>query len=150
MLLCIPQSALDPVLWHLKRVYPHEGCGLFLGRREGERVTVTEAWPALNLNTERAADRYIMNPADQARAEAHARQSGVEIVGCYHSHPDHPARPSPFDTDQALEVVDFVGPWIYAVIAVRGGKEAEPRAFALDVDARQFREVSIEGVVGGA
>lgn len=146
MSLHIRQSTLDQVLWHLKRVYPHEGCGLFLGRREGDRAIVEEAWPAVNLNTERAADRYIMNPPDQARAESYARGRGWEVIGCYHSHPDHPARPSQFDTDRALEVVDFVGPWVYAVIAVRGGTETEPRAFVLDVPGKMFREIPFVSV----
>src|SRR5262245_7956981 len=92
--------------------YPNETCGLLLGRRDGKRVRVLGDWPARNVCRERARDRFELDPQDSLAAEAAASQAGLSLVGVWHSHPDHPAKPSP--TDRAMAWPD----WSYLILAV--------------------------------
>jgi proteasome lid subunit RPN8/RPN11 len=99
--------------------HPHETCGLLLGRARGDRVEVAAALRANNLDTERARDRYELDPRDFLAGDQLARDSGMEIVGIWHSHPDHPAEPSETDRLAAWEG------WCYLIVAVtRGGVDA--------------------------
>src|ERR1700737_704776 len=86
--------------------YPNEGCGVLIGALADGRMEIVEATSARNMNTERARDRYDMDPRDIVVADREARQRGLDVVGFWHSHPDHPARPSQFDTDRAW--IDYV------------------------------------------
>lgn len=106
--------------------YPHEGCGLLLGRRAGAETRVVEVRAARNIRTERARDRYEIDPADYLAAETAASAAGIEVVGIWHSHPDHPARPSPTDREYA-----WAG-WSYLIAAVMAGGVTELRAWRLN------------------
>ena len=122
--------------------YPYEGCGILLGTlgpADGPDLTarVTEAVEGRNLVTDRRHDRYELDPGDIVRAEQRARGRGEEIVGFYHTHPDHPARPSQFDTDRA-----WAG-YVYVVIAVHQGQVVEATAWGLDEAARRFQEIPV-------
>ena len=88
--------------------YPHETCGVLLGRRSEGDAEIERLTEAKNLNTDRAHDRYVLDPADLLAAEEIARSSGLEVVGIWHSHPDHPARPSITDRDAAWEGWSYV------------------------------------------
>lgn len=112
--------------------YPHEVCGLLLGRVEGERRLVEVVHPARNLNLERAHDRYELDPRDQLAAEQAARASGREVLGVWHTHPDHPATPS--ETDRAAA---WSG-WSYVILSVAGGEVADLRSWRLDEATRRF------------
>ena len=122
--------------------YPHEGCGILLGTlapADGSGVTarVTEAVEGRNLVTDRRHDRYELDPGDIVRADQRARARREEIVGFYHTHPDHPARPSQFDTDRA-----WAG-YVYVVIAVHQGQVVEATAWELDEAARRFDPIPV-------
>ena len=104
---------------HAAKGYPSEVCGILLGR--GEQIS--EAQPAANLNTERAHDRYQLDPQDQLRIEKDARARGLEVLGYYHSHPDHPAQPSATDLELSWEGVH------YLIIAVAGAQVQALRAW---------------------
>jgi proteasome lid subunit RPN8/RPN11 len=99
--------------------YPAEGCGLLLGHHLGEATEVTEACLARNLDTQRACDRYELDPADHLAAHERARSLGLEVVGVWHSHPDHAARPSEIDRARAWNG------WSYLIVSVdaRGARE---------------------------
>ena len=99
--------------------YPDEGCGVLIGRFAGARAEVLEATSGGNLNTERARDRYLLDPADIVRADRDARERGLDVVGYWHSHPDHPARPSQFDTDHAW--LDYV--YVIVTTTVLGAED---------------------------
>ena len=99
--------------------YPDEGCGVLIGRFAGLRAEVLEATSGVNLNTERARDRYLLDPADIVRADRDARERGLDVVGYWHSHPDHPARPSQFDTDHAW--LDYV--YVIVTTTVLGAED---------------------------
>ena len=105
--------------------YPRETCGLILGRQNGGCAEATRIFSARNLNRERAADRYELDPQHFLAADAEARDAGLEIVGIWHSHPDHPARPSATDLESAWEG------WSYVIISVAPDGARELRAWRL-------------------
>src|SRR5437870_2802037 len=96
-MLQIPAALLALIHEHAKESYPEECCGIFIGTRQGSSRIALELRRAGNLNTERARDRYLMDSKDQLAAEKAARSKNLEVIGYYHSHPDHPARPSATD-----------------------------------------------------
>ena len=92
--------------------YPQECCGLLVGHVADGLVRVEEAMQARNANAERALDRYEIDAQDFLRADALARARQLDIVGIWHTHPDHPARPSDTDRAQAWNG------WSYLILAV--------------------------------
>jgi len=125
---------------HAEQGYPEETCGIFVGAAAppGAAPEVREFHPVANVVTERAHDRYLIDPLEQLRIEKEAWTRGLEIVGFYHSHPDHPARPSQFDTDHAWPL------WIYVVVSVERGRLTRATAWQLNEQARRFEEVPLE------
>jgi proteasome lid subunit RPN8/RPN11 len=106
--------------------YPEETCGLLVGRSDRGRTEATRAVRARNRNRERARDRYDLDPADFMAADQAARADGLEIVGVWHSHPDHPAEPSETDRAAAWEG------WSYLIVEVARGRVAAVRSWRLD------------------
>jgi proteasome lid subunit RPN8/RPN11 len=121
--------------------YPFEGCGVLVGEPGDEQATVVQVTEGRNLVQDRRRDRYELDPRDIIRAERYARESGLEVIGFYHTHPDHPARPSQFDTDRA-----WPG-YIYVVISVSAGGLGEATAWRLveGEGPSRFEEVPLEG-----
>lgn len=115
--------------------YPHETCGLLLGTRNGEGVEVKELTAARNLNVERAADRYELDPGDFVAADKQARDAGMEVVGIWHTHPDHPARPSQTDLAAAWEG------WSYMILSVSDHGVGDVRSWRLDGSAFVEEEI---------
>jgi proteasome lid subunit RPN8/RPN11 len=106
--------------------YPDETCGLLVGRTTRGRTEVLRATRARNLNRERARDRYDLDPADFLAADLQARAEGLEIVGVWHSHPDHPAQPSETDRAAAWEG------WSYVIVEVTSRGVAALRSWRLE------------------
>lgn len=128
-------AAHAAILAHGARDYPNEACGLLLAPR-GEGARLVEAHPVANLNRERARDRYDMDGAGWKRVADLAAARGLEVAGVYHSHPDHPARPS--ETDRANA---WAG-WAYLILGVAAGRPEDLRGFRL--------EGALHGSDGGA
>ncbi len=122
---------------HARRAYPRECCGILLGLT-GERTVVCEAQPAPNLRGGEAADRYEIDPGEIVRADREAEDRGWEIVGFYHSHPDHPAAPSPVDLEHAWSG------YLYLIVSARRGGGADIRAWVFDSQHSRFHERPIE------
>jgi proteasome lid subunit RPN8/RPN11 len=118
--------------------YPHEGCGVLLGRRDGTRMVIVDVTSARNMWTERAADRYDLDPVDFMKADRDGRSRGLDIAGIWHSHPDHPAEPSKFDTDHAW--VDYV----YIICRTTTTGAEDMNAFALEAEGAPFGPVSMD------
>jgi len=120
--------------------YPVEGCGVMIGRfgapaaGAGEVVRVVRG---RNLVTDRAHDRYELDPGDIVAAERAARAEGLDVIGFWHTHPDHPARPSRFDTERAW--ADYV----YVICSTTAQGVADVRAWKLDNDGGEFAEVAL-------
>ncbi|RLJ70510.1 proteasome lid subunit RPN8/RPN11 [Hydrogenivirga caldilitoris] len=135
-MLRIRKRALDRILAQAEKDYPYETCGLLLGKSEGDVRTVFGAYETPNANPDRKNDRYEIDPKDYMKAEDKAKEFGLEIVGVYHSHPDHPDRPSQFDEERAFEGLSYI------IISVQRGKATSYRSWEL-VDGK-FREEAIE------
>lgn len=133
----IAAPALASLRCHGERDYPNEACGLLLGTSGAAGVAIDESFPVRNLNEERARDRYDLDPRGQLEADRRARGSGRDVVGVYHSHPDHPALPSEFDRAHA-----YPG-WVYVIVKVAGGVAAEAGAFVLGETDEAFAEVAL-------
>jgi proteasome lid subunit RPN8/RPN11 len=112
--------------------YPDEGCGVLIGRRTARGMEIVEATSARNLNTERSRDRYVLDPGDIVRADRQARAADLDVVGFWHSHPDHPASPSQFDTDHAW--TDYV----YVICATTREGTGDVNAFSLTAEGGPF------------
>lgn len=132
----IVRAAMDDIRAHGSEGYPHEICGIMVGPR-GEGL-VTEARRARNIVVERARDRYEIDPHDHMRIQREADEAGLDIVGYYHSHPDHPAQASRFDTERA-----WAG-YVYVIVAIHEGKPVDANAFVTEKDGGPFRSEPLE------
>lgn len=101
ILLKIPQSELDALRRHGEQTYPHECCGVLLGRIAGDTRIAERAIACANTQAERGHDRYHIDPRDLVRLQRAGRAQGLDLVGFYHSHPDWPARWSATDLAEA-------------------------------------------------
>jgi len=132
-MITIPASLLRQIYDHTEASYPYECCGLMIGAM-GENRKVHAFRTCKNLNTERAHDRYEMNPLDMLRVEREFENSPWDIIGIYHSHPDHPSRPSPTDTERAWP------DYSYVIISVQQGTVAGAQSWVLNEGERKFYE----------
>lgn len=130
----ITKGLLAAIHQHLENGYPHEACGVLLGRGQ----TVTEIVPATNTRTDSAHNRYLIDPRDYMRIERDADQRGLQVLGIYHSHPDCPARPSQYDLDHAWPDLT------YLIVSVMQGKATENLAWRLRDDRSQFDPEPVE------
>ena len=132
----IAADALEAVKAHAAEGYPHEICGFLIGPRGGGRVN--RAARARNTVVERARDRYEIDPRDMIRTQREADDAGEDILGYYHSHPDHPARASVFDAERS-----WTGP-VYLIVSCVEGKVVDANAFVARQDGGPFRDESLE------
>ncbi len=101
MPLTIPQPLYDQLRAHGEETYPHECCGILLGTADEQNLTVAHLLRAGNTRTDSAHNRYHIAPQELIAAQREGRKLGLDIVGFYHSHPDHPAQWSPTDFAEA-------------------------------------------------
>lgn len=117
--------------------YPAECCGVLGGRMAGENKEVSRLAPMVNRRTDDPR-RYLISPEDLLRTTADLRQASLEVLGYYHSHPDHPAAPSEFDSANAW-------PWYsYIIVRVEQGRAAELTSWVLEEDCSAMRQESLE------
>lgn len=127
---------------HGEADYPYECCGLLLGVFEPDgRKTTREVFPISNAREESAKrNRFLITPQELMRGERHARRQGLEVIGFYHSHPDHPAAPSGYDLDHALPVYSYV------IVSVMEGKAGDLLAWEMAADRSRFNpETLVKG-----
>lgn len=124
-MLRIPNGLLLRILAHCRGGYPEERCGGLVGRVEGGERVVQDVRPLTNVNRERARDRYEVDPLELLALDRSARETQASIVGFYHSHPDHPERPSAADTERAW------AEYSYLIVSIRGGQAAGWRSWRL-------------------
>ena len=113
-----------------EQVYPQEACGLLIGSLGPDGWGGQEIRQVANLNTERAADRFQLDPDAYRRIDQELRGTQKEIIGVFHSHPDCPAKPSPTDLASAWDG------FVYPIISVSQGRTAEIRWWTLGPDVR--------------
>jgi proteasome lid subunit RPN8/RPN11 len=149
MMIHISRPQFQTLQHHGERAYPRECCGLLLGTGEGEQAWVREVWPAENAWDEEsvvqfeevedgatAERRYTIAPELMLAAQKTARDRHWQILGIYHSHPNHEAIPSECDRQWAWPE------YYYLILAVRDGHAGDSRCWQLD-ERRRFQEVLI-------
>ena len=128
MALALEQGVTEAIRQHGADTYPNECCGALIGR-DG-RVTTTFALP--NTTEEGPRRRFLVRPDDYREAEKQARQAGGDLLGFYHSHPDHPARPSQYDLDHAWPFFSYI------IVSVRAGAPEDMTSWRLREDRSAF------------
>ena len=123
---------------HLCRAYPEEGCGVLLGREAGETREVERVLPFENRREDSRHHRYLIAPEQVLTAELEGRESGLEVVGFFHSHPDHSAAPSAFDLEHAWPYYSYV------IVSVEGGRVVDARSWRLAADRSRFESETLE------
>lgn len=148
MSLKLTRQHLEAIQRHGAGDYPSECCGVLLGKAKGSEKEVTEVVPLKNLRTDPARaqellpvddlnqetdrNRFLVDPLEQMRVEKDARVRGLEVLGYYHSHPDHPARPSQYDREHAW-------PWYaYVILSVKRGAAKDLTCWVLAEDRSNF------------
>ena len=139
MRLEITADLLKQIHQHGEKAYPSEGAGFLLGE-SGENMRVVTAILKLSNAREESAqhNRYLLTPQDMLRSEQEAARLWLDVIGVFHSHPDHPNQPSEFDREWAM-------PWFsYIITSVNQGTAAGSRSWRLSDDRAQFVEENIQ------
>ena len=131
-MLQITSQLLHALRAHAERAYPEECCGVLLGKAEAGVKQVTTVLPLENSAPSERECRYLIAPEVMFGLQRGEREAGREILGFYHSHPDHTPEPSETDRVEAWEG------WIYLIVSVREGKAAEERAWVLEDGGVRF------------
>jgi proteasome lid subunit RPN8/RPN11 len=163
MALHLSEAQINAIREHGARDYPDECCGIILGSEVDGAKLVRELAPVRNLRRDHAMaqeslplarpgaeserNRFLIDREEVHRVESRARTRGLEIVGYYHSHPDHPARPSDYDREHAW-------PWLsYVIIRIEEGNPRDYASWVLADDRSQFENepvVLVRADSGGA
>ena len=133
----IKEEFLERIFEHCKEGYPHEVCGILIGKCDGDNKEVFDVVRANNLNSERAHDRYELDPKVLLKAEREGGKRGLEVIGFYHSHPDHPDAPSEHDRERAWPI------YSYMIVSVMKGTDVSFRSWVLNGDTEKFEEEKI-------
>jgi proteasome lid subunit RPN8/RPN11 len=134
MAIMLPSIVIDAINAHGRETYPNECCGALVG----QNGVVSETLALPNTTEEGPRRRFLVRPADYRAAEARATAAGQELLGFYHSHPDHPARPSQYDLDHAWPFFSYV------IVSILNGGAADMRSWRLREDRSQFDEEAID------
>ncbi len=130
----IAEALFRRIAYHAERTYPEECCGVLLGTDNGKERLVEETIEIDNSQDANRQRRFLISSDQYRKAERQAAERHLELLGFYHSHPDHPAAPSAFDTEHAL-------PWFtYVIISVRKGNADRATAWVLEEDRARFIE----------
>lgn len=134
----ITTELLRRIQAHGETTYPEEGAGFLMGAKEGDLYRVVDVVPLPNVREEEARrTRYLISPEETIGVEEEAERRGLNVIGVFHSHPDHPAQPSEFDCEWAL-------PWfVYIITRVERGRAVESRAWRLADGRSGFEEEQI-------
>lgn len=153
----IPRSVYNDIVTWADAAYPHEGCGLLVGRfgANGQkevvrlasltndllRVTISDA-PTLPSNRQgqgAGKTEFVMNPDEFNRVTLQAEKEGLDVIGVIHTHPDHPPRPSQIDSSQP-----FLAQWSNIIVSVQKGSTKEMKSWFREQDSDPFVEEVIK------
>jgi proteasome lid subunit RPN8/RPN11 len=134
-MLIVSERIKQKIKLHAVRDYPDECGGMLIGRfLHGGDKEVVETFPIANAREDSRHNRVLLLPEDVLRAEKHAREMKLDVIGYYHSHPNAPAIPSQYDLDHALPV------WSYVIVSVLDGKAVDIRSWEMEEDRTKFIE----------
>jgi proteasome lid subunit RPN8/RPN11 len=131
----LPQRARRQLIAWAREGYPYESCGVLVGDQNSLQVSIARVVLARNANTERPRDRYQLDARDLLAADRSAEADGFEIVGIWHTHPDHPARPSEHDRAHAWRG------WSYLILSVEQDRVTELRSWRLTNEVFQEEKI---------
>ena len=135
MTLAISKELLDQIHAHGEEAYPEEGAGFLIG----DNNQVENILPLLNAREDEARhNRFLITPEDYLKAELTADKLGLSLIGVFHSHPDHPNRPSEFDREWAQPFFSYI------ITSVQSGKAMESRSWRLTEDRTKFETEEIK------
>ena len=140
MTLSVSDEVLARIHAHGEESYPEEGAGFLLGADSGNGSrAVTSIFPLTNSREDEARhNRYLITPEDYLKAELTADKLGLSLIGVFHSHPDHPNRPSEFDREWAQPFFSYI------ITSVNEGKAIESRSWSLTEDRSKFDEEELK------
>lgn len=136
----IAEALASQIRAHAREAYTEECCGVLFGRENGAEKVVEAVTPLSNSRDGERHRRFLITPADYRRAEAEASRRALTLVGFYHSHPDHPARPSAYDLEHAWPSFSYV------IVSVQAGNPTEIRSFVMKDDRSEFVEEQVQEV----
>ncbi|MCC6956977.1 MAG: M67 family metallopeptidase [Anaerolineales bacterium] len=139
MALYISSELMQQIQAHGEAAYPEEGAGLLLGiaRQADRHVFDLQVFDNAREDGARH-NRYLLTSQDYLAGELEAARLGLSVIGVFHSHPDHPDRPSEFDREWAM-------PWFsYIITSVQSGRAVSSRSWHLKEDRSQFEEELIQ------
>lgn len=136
--LVIKAGDLQAIGRHGEATFPEECCGFLIGRAAAEATVVERVLPVDNERQDSRHNRYVIEPDTVLAAHKEARAAGADVVGYYHSHPDHPSRPSDFDREHAWPGLS------YLIVSVMKGRVADARSWRLADDRERFDEEILE------
>jgi proteasome lid subunit RPN8/RPN11 len=140
----ISNAVVRRIQAHGVETYPHECCGALLGNDSEAGREVVELVPLANQRNDSPRNRFEVTPDDVQMAEKKARDSKLQVIGWYHSHPDAPARPSEFDREHAW-------PWYsYVIVSVEQREPRDVKSWRLRDDRSAYDPEAIESVAQSA
>ncbi|MBI1807186.1 MAG: M67 family metallopeptidase [Ignavibacteria bacterium] len=137
----IPKHIEHEIRYHGEKSYPEEGCGLLLGTSRDGIFHVHEVIQVPNAQDVDRDRRFLITSDQYREAESIAREKNLELLGVYHSHPDHQAQPSQYDLERALPS------FIYVIISVIGKRADNVTGWVLSESGRRFDEQTIHIVI---
>ena len=144
MATALRQQELERIREQGAQAYPNECCGVLLGKEQDGRKVVVDILPLQNAREDSPRNRFLILPEDLLHSDREARSRGLDILGFYHSHPDHPARPSEYDREHAW-------PWYtYLIVAVEQGVPRDLTGWLLSDDRKSFLPEEIQISDGAA
>ncbi|RMG77790.1 MAG: M67 family peptidase [Bacteroidetes bacterium] len=117
--------------------FPNECCGFMFGNEKSGVRTIERARPVINSKEGDQRRRFEISPLDYLRAEQYAAENGLDLLGVYHSHPNHPAIASETDLSKAM-------PWFsYVILSIMEGNPADVKSWKLKDEVREFAEEEV-------
>ena len=137
-MLKINKDILEQIYTHGEASYPDEGAGFLFGYDEGDQRHVAQIFVTENAREDDARhNRYLVTAKEYLQAEIAAEMLGLSLIGVFHSHPDHPNRPSEFDREWAQPFFSYI------ITSVNKGKATGSRSWRLTEDRSKFNEEEI-------
>ncbi|MEO1435689.1 MAG: M67 family metallopeptidase [Bacteroidota bacterium] len=137
-ILSITESAKKVIIDHLEATFPNEGCGFFFGKLNGEERIVTLSQPVQNVKEGDQRRRFEIAPIDYMKAERFAIENDLDLLGVFHSHPNHPAVPSVHDLNQAVPVFSYI------IASIQDGQEADFTSWRVKSDVHEFEAETVK------
>jgi len=131
---------IDEIKRYAETEYPYECCGILLGKFEDDKSkTVEQLLPISNAREDKNKhNRFLITPEEMMRAELFARKNKIDVLGFYHSHPDHLAAPSDYDLEHAWPMYSYI------IVSVIKGKAENFTSWELQKDRSKFDSESIK------